>query len=94
MAVRLIIPMGAAPGKRDELIEVFRVRTPEARQEPGCEEYELYQSTERPDLLMLVVRWSDEASLAAHAELNKQRGCNLGSLRTGPSRAERYIIQE
>ena len=94
MAVRLIIPMGAAPGKRDELIEAFRVRSPEARQEPGCEEYELYQSTERPDLLMLVERWSDEASLAAHAELNKQRGGNLGSLRTGPSRAERYIIQE
>ena len=91
--------MEAAPGKRDELIEAFRVRSPEARQEPGCEEYELYQSTERPDLLMLVERWSDEASLAVHAELNKQRSskgesANLGSLRAGPSRAERYTIPE
>ena len=94
MAVRLIVPMQAAVGKRDELIELFRVRCSEVRLEPGCEEFELYQSTERPDQLLLVEKWTDEATLQAHAELNRQRGNNVGSLRKGTSQAERYMMQD
>ena len=93
MALRLVVPMEAAPGKRDELIDAFRARSREVRQEGGCEEYELYQSTERPDQLVLLERWKDESALEAHLELNRKRGNNLASLRTGPSQAERYIVQ-
>jgi len=91
MALRLIVPMEAAPGKRDELIEAFSARSREVRQESGCEEFELYQSTERPDQLVLLERWTDEAALEAHSELNRQRGNSLASLRTGTTQAERYI---
>jgi quinol monooxygenase YgiN len=93
MAIRLIVPMQAAPGKRDELIETFRNRSQEVRQESGCEEFELYQSTERPDQLALLERWTDEAALEVHLELNKQRGSTTTSLRTGTSQSERYITQ-
>ena len=94
MALRLIVPMEAAPGKRDELIEAFSARSREVRQESGCEEYELYQSTERPDQLVLLERWTDEAALEAHLELNRQRGINMDSLRTRATPAERYITQD
>ncbi len=94
MAVRLLVPMEVAFGKRDELIEAFRVRCSEVRLEPGCEEFELYQSTERPDQLLLVEKWTDEATLQAHGELNRQRGSNVASLRKGTTQAERYTMQD
>ena len=93
MALRLIVPMEAAPGKRDELIEAFSARARGVRQESGCEEFELYQSTERPDQLVLLERWTDEVSLEAHSALNKLRGNNLASLRAGTTQAERYITK-
>ena len=93
MTLRLLVPMEAAPGKRDELIEAFRTRSREVRQENGCEEFELYQSTERPDQLLLLERWTDETALEAHTELNKQKGNQLASLRTGTTKIERYTAQ-
>ena len=90
MALRLVIPMEAAPGKRDELIGTFRTLAPEVRQEAGCQGYELYQSTERPDQMVLLELWDNEESLAAHSELNRQRGLDLSQLRTGSTSAERY----
>ena len=91
MAMRLVIPMEAAPGKRDELINTFRTLAPEVRQETGCQGYELYQSTERPDQMVLLELWESEDALAAHSELNRQRGLDLSQLRTGSTSAERYL---
>ena len=93
MAIRIVVPMEAASGKRDELIGVFRTRAPKVRQESGCEEFELYQSTERPDQLILLELWADEDALKAHSELNKQRVNNVNSLRIGGAKAERYTAQ-
>jgi quinol monooxygenase YgiN len=93
MPIRLIVPMQAAPGKQDELIEAFRILARDVRQESGCEEFELYQSTERPDHLALLEVWADEAMLENHAELNRQRGIDFTSLRTGSMQAERYIVK-
>ena len=93
MALRVVVPIQAAPGKRGELIELFRTRSQEVRRETGCEEFELYQSTERSDQMVLLERWADEAALEAHAVLNRQRGSDLSSLRTGITRLERYIMQ-
>ena len=90
MAIRIVVPMEAVSGKRDELIGAFRTRAPEVRQESGCKEFELYQSTERPDQLVLLELWEDEYTLKAHSELNKQRGNNVGSLRIVGTKAERY----
>lgn len=93
MALRLVVPMQAAPGRRDELIESFRIRCKEVREEPGCEQYEIYQSTERPDQLILLERWQDEETLEAHLELNRQRGNTTAHLRTGTATLERYTIE-
>ena len=48
MTVRLIVNMEAATGKREELAATFASLCPSVREEPGCEQYELYQSAERP----------------------------------------------
>ena len=50
----------------------------------------MYQSTERPDQLVLLELWADEDTLKAHSELNKQRGNSVGSLRIVGTKAERY----
>lgn len=92
MAIRLLVPMDAAPGKREELIEVFQHLAPSVREEPGCEHYELYQSVEHPDQMFLLELWSDESSLAVHSEENKKRGLDLSSLRVQGRATEKYVI--
>ena len=95
MALRLIVPMETAPGKRDELIEAFSARSREVRQESGCEEFELYQSTERPDQLVLLEQWTDADTLKVHSEVNRRIGMmeQLSSLRMGATPSERYTTQ-
>ena len=93
MAVRLIVPMEAAPGKRDELIQALRTLSRDVLQESGCEQFELYQSTERPDQLALLELWIDETTQKAHSELNRKRGNTSASLTKGTAQYERYITQ-
>ena len=92
MAIRLVVPMDAAPGKGDELIGVFRDLAPIVRQEPGCEHYELYQSVEHPDQMFLLELWSDESSLAVHGEGKRKGGLDLSSLRLQGRATEKYVI--
>ena len=92
MPQRLVVPMEALPGKREELIRRFQTLCPEVRQEPGCEEYEVYQSVEHPDRVVLLELWRDEAALEAHFEVSRRRttGPDLDSLRRRRSPTERY----
>ena len=92
MAIRLIVQMAAKLGKLDELVERFNVRIAEVVKEKGCEQYELYRSTERSDQLVLLERWTDEQSLEDHLEMNRQRGSNVSDLRSGDTILERYNI--
>lgn len=90
MAVRVIVSIDALPGKGPELA---RLRSPfqaDVRKEPGCEQFDLFQNTENPDKLLLVERWSDQTSLDAHAERNRQRPSVGAELRAGPGRSEHY----
>ena len=94
MAIRLLVPMDALPERLEELVTTFQTLATEVRQEPGCEEYELYQSTEKPNRLVLLEQWADEASLETHAEQNRKRGLNLSALRSGSGPMERYRTTE
>ena len=90
MAIRLVITMTAAPGRGADLAEVFRERCQEAMQEPGCEQYEIFQSVLDPDRLTLLERWSDQAALDAHAKLNATRPPLPEGLRVGAGEREDY----
>lgn len=92
--VRLVVTISAAPGKGSALATAMQPRLDEVREEPGCEQYELFQGTERPDVLVLLERWTDEVTLAAHAALNRTRAAVAPELRAAPGTLERYLIIE
>lgn len=90
MAIRLVISITAAPGKGSALAAAFRGRCAEVMQEPGCEQYEVFQSVVDPDNLTLLERWTDQAALDAHAELNSSRPPLAPELRMGTGEREDY----
>lgn len=89
MAVRIIVTMDAVPGKRDALADAFNAICPEVEKEPGCQQYEIYQSTVHQDRLVLVEKWDDEASLSVHQERMNERRAN--GFDADDYRAERWI---
>jgi quinol monooxygenase YgiN len=92
VAVRIIVSINALPGKGTELATLRAPRDAEVRKEPGCEQFDLFQNTQDPDKLLLVERWTDEASLAVHAELNRQRPQLGADLRAAPGKAEHFTV--
>ena len=63
MSVRLVVTLTAASGKGGELAQVFKGRCAEVMKEPGCEQFEVFQSAVDPDKLVLLERWADQAAL-------------------------------
>ena len=68
MAIRLVVTITAAPGKGDELAQAYKARCAEVMEEPGCEQFEVFQSVIHPDKLTLLERWTDQAALDVHAQ--------------------------
>jgi quinol monooxygenase YgiN len=62
------------------------------REEPGCEQYELFVSTERPDNVVLLERWSDADTLQAHLELNQKRPSVIQQFVDGRATLERFDV--
>ena len=58
--------------------------------EPGCEQFEVFQSVINPDKLTLLERWKDHAALDAHAKLNATRAPLPAELRVGTTEREDY----
>lgn len=94
MAVRLIITIGAAPGKGGELAAAFRTRCEEVMQEPGCLQFEVFQSALDPDKLTLLELWENEAALEAHGKLNATRAPFPPGLRSGTAEREDYAYNK
>ena len=90
MAVRLVVTITAAPGKGGELAQAYKARCQEIMKEPGCEQFEVFQSVIDPDRLTLLERWASSAALAAHAKLNETRPPLPPGLRVGTGEREDY----
>jgi quinol monooxygenase YgiN len=90
MAIRLVVTITAASGKGSELAQAYRTRCAEVMNEPGCEQFELFQSVVNPDRLTLLERWADQAALDAHAQLNRTRPPLRPDLRVGSGEREDY----
>ena len=90
MAVRLIITITAAPGKGADLAEAFRGRCEAVMQEPGCQQFEVFQSALDPDRLVLLELWQDQDALDAHSKMNATRAPLPSGLRasTGGGRED------
>jgi len=90
MAVRLVVTITAAPGKGSDLAQLFRQRCADVAQEPGCEQFEVFQSVLNPDKLALLELWQDQAALDAHAKVNATRTPMPEALRAGTGEREDY----
>ncbi len=90
MAIRLIVTINAAPGKGTELAQGYRSRCAEIMKDPGCEQFEVFQSVVNPDKLAILERWRDQAALDVHAKLNSTRPALLPELRVGRGEREDY----
>jgi quinol monooxygenase YgiN len=91
MAMRLIVTLTAAPGKGAELAEAYKTRCAEVMREPGCEQFELFQSIVNPDKLAILERWTDADSLDDHARLQNTRPPVRPDLRAGGTEREDYL---
>jgi quinol monooxygenase YgiN len=83
--------MTAAAGKRDALMNAFRTLCPSVQQEPGCQQYEFYQSLTGADRFVLLERWEDEETLRVHSERMRERNLNLDALRSHRE-VERFTV--
>ncbi|HTM09691.1 MAG TPA: antibiotic biosynthesis monooxygenase family protein [Verrucomicrobiae bacterium] len=91
MAIRLIVTLTAEPGKGAELAEAYKTRCAEVMREPGCEQFELFQSIVNPDKLAILERWTDAGSLDDHARLQNTRPPVRPDLRAGGTEREDYL---
>jgi quinol monooxygenase YgiN len=92
MAIRIVVTMSAAPGRGEELARFYAARALEVKTEPGCEQYEAFRSLTEPDRIVLLERWSDEASLERHAQAAATRAPPQ-DLRHGRGEREDYIYR-
>ena len=76
MPVRLVITTYAKPGKGTELAQAMADRCRTVQQEPGCQQFEVFQSALDPDKLVVLELWDDEAALDTHAQRNTTRPPN------------------
>ena len=91
MAIRLIVKITAAPGKGAQLAKLYKPRCEEIMKEPGCQQFEVFQSVVNPDNLAILERWTDQASLDAHAKVNTTRPPLPAELRLGTTEREDYV---
>jgi quinol monooxygenase YgiN len=73
MAIRHVITIRVAPGKAADFADAFRAVQATALDEEGCEQYELFQSVDDPETLVLLERWASQELLERHMEAERSR---------------------
>ena len=76
MPVRLVVTTYAKPGKGTALAQAMADRCRAAQQEPGCQQFEVFQSALDPDKLVVLELWADQAALDVHAQVNASQPPN------------------
>jgi quinol monooxygenase YgiN len=90
MSLRLVVMIAAAPGRGAELAQAYEGRCIEVMKEPGCEQFEVFQSVVNPDKLVLLEHRADQAALEVHAKVNATRPPLPSGLRVGTGEREDY----
>jgi quinol monooxygenase YgiN len=68
----------------------MKARCEVSMKDPGCEQFEVFQSALNPDRLVLLERWSSQAALDGHAQLQRARPPLPPGLRLGDGEREDY----
>jgi quinol monooxygenase YgiN len=81
MAIRHVVTIQVTPGRAGDLASAFKVLQAIAQQEEGCEQYELFQSLDDPDKVVLLERWASQTLLDKHMEAERTRNASaIGAL--------------
>jgi quinol monooxygenase YgiN len=73
MAIRHVVTIQVAPGKAADFASAITALQAIAQQEEGCEQYELFQSLDDRDRVVLLERWASQALLDKHMEAERTR---------------------
>ena len=76
MAIRHVVTIQVAPGKAADFASAFKALQAIAQQEKGCEQYELFQSLDDPDKVVLLERWASQELLDKHMEAERTRNAS------------------
>jgi quinol monooxygenase YgiN len=76
VAIRHLVTIQVAPGRTRDFAGAFKVLQGIAQQEEGCEQYELFQSLDDADKVVLLERWASQASLDKHMEAERTRNAS------------------
>lgn len=66
--IRLNVFIKTTEANRAELIRTGRELVAASLQDEGCIGYDLFESTTRPDILMICETWSSDESLTTHQQ--------------------------
>ena len=64
--IRLNVFIQVEKSCRDKVLDIARKLTECSLKEPGCVAYDIFESSTRPDVLMICETWKDAESLDAH----------------------------
>jgi quinol monooxygenase YgiN len=73
MAIRHVVTIQVAPGRADDFASAFKAVQAIAQQEEGCEQYELFQSLDQPEKVVLLERWASQELLDKHMQAERTR---------------------
>lgn len=65
--IRLNVFIQVKEAQRAEVINVAKELVAASLKDKGCVAYDLFESSTRPDVLLICETWTDEAALAAHS---------------------------
>jgi quinol monooxygenase YgiN len=71
MAIRHVITIQIARGRADDFVGAFNALQAIVQQEDGCEQYELFQSVDEPEKVVLLERWTSQELLDKHVEAER-----------------------
>ncbi len=64
--IRLNVFIQVSDSNRAALLEAAKELVASSLKDGGCVAYDIFESSTRPDILMICETWADEESLAAH----------------------------
>jgi quinol monooxygenase YgiN len=77
MAIRHVVTIQVAAGKAASFASAFKALQTVAQEEEGCEQYELFQSLDDPDRMVMLERWANKDLLDKHMEAERARNASL-----------------
>jgi quinol monooxygenase YgiN len=90
MSIRIVLTRIAKPGMASALAAAYKERCRAVRQEPGCEQFEVFQGVENPDRFVTMERWKDAAAEEAHKNLTQASKPVVRELSVGAGEREDY----